>query len=268
MIKNKNIIITGASAGLGASLAWEIAKRGGFMTLCARRLDALEDLKKAILAQYPNVEIITIKTDVTDKKSVAQAVEQSVSRFGALDIFIANAGQGMWSRFCDMEDPDCLKEMMDLNYMGVVYSAFYSLPHLRSSHGSFVAISSVQGAMPVPYHTGYVASKYAVNGFIETLSIEEPEVHFLLALPSWISGTELRSHALVGTKKESIEVKKNHGKSAMTGEECAKRVLDALEAQKSYISMPRAFGLVPILRTLFRKTVDKIIKKKVDQQLN
>lgn len=268
MIKGKNFLITGASAGLGSSLAMQIAKRGGYLTLCARRLGALKELETLITNRYPGVQVICCETDVTDKNAMCHAVELSVARFGGLDVFIANAGQSMWTRFSDIEDPDRLKEMMDLNYMGVVNGAFYALPFLRTTGGSFVAISSVQGVIPVPYHSGYVASKYAVNGFIETLSLEEPQVHFLLAMPSWIAGTELRSHALTGTKAGSIEVNKSHGRSAMSSEECAERIIDGIEAKKGSLFMPGIFKVVPMLRNLFKKTVDGVIQQKVSGQLH
>ncbi|HXW60105.1 MAG TPA: SDR family NAD(P)-dependent oxidoreductase [Myxococcota bacterium] len=267
MLEGKNFLITGASSGLGAALAIEIAKKKGYLTLCARRVELLKKLERSIVDRYPDAQVVICECDVTDKNALHQAVELSVARFGGLDVFIANAGQSMWSRFSDIEDPDRLKELMDLNYMGVVYSAFYALPYLRVSEGSFIAVSSVQGVIPVPYHSGYVAAKYAVNGFIETLSLEEPKVHFLLALPAWISGTELRSHALMGTKASSIAVKHHHGRSAISAEQCAAEIIAALEQKKTQIFMPSFLGPVPLLRQLFRKTVDNIIQKKVSGQL-
>src|SRR6476620_666095 len=109
MIEAKNFLITGASAGLGAALAMEVAKRKGYITLCARRLKALHDLERLILTRYPDTQVIVCETDVTDKNSLKEAVELSVARFGGLDVLIANAGQSMWSRFSDIEDPDRLK---------------------------------------------------------------------------------------------------------------------------------------------------------------
>lgn len=266
-IKGKSIIITGASTGLGAALAMKAAEEGCYLTLCARRKDRLDKTKALILDRYKDSQVITVECDVTNKDAMHHVVELCAARFGGVDIFIANAGQSMWSRFSDIEDPDRLKEMMDLNFMGVVNGAFYALPYLRSSQGSFVAISSIQGAIPVPYHSGYVASKYAVNGFIETLGLEEPHVHFLLAMPSWISSTELRSSALTGTKEGSISVKQSHGRSALTPAQCAQSIIDALKAKKTDLYMPNIYSLVPLLRKLFRNTVDKVIKNKVNTQV-
>jgi len=267
MLHEKKIFITGASAGLGAALAFEAASRKASITLAARRIKELEDVAARILKDFPQTKILITKTDVADKDSMKQSVEQSVAHFGSLDYFIANAGRGMWSRFSDINDPECLKEVMDINYGGVVNGAFYAMPHLRKSGGSFVVVSSIQGEIPVPYHSAYVASKYAVNGFIETLSMEEPQVHFLLALPSWISGTELRAQALVGQSEGAIVVKNSHGKSAIAPETYAKLLLDAMEAKKKRLFTPRWFGMVPILRALFPKVVDSVTMTKVNTQL-
>lgn len=263
----KTILITGASAGLGKAFAFDLAARGFNLSLAARRHDRLLEIEKELTARYPALKIFSIKADVSDKQSSQAMIEETVAQFGTLDGLIANAGQSMWTRFRDVADPDELKDLMTLNYMGVVYSAFYALPHLRPSKGHFVAISSLQGALPVPYHSGYVASKYAVNGFIETLRQEEPEVHFMLANPSWIAGTELRSHALGGVGKDAIKVHTSHGRKVISAEECARLIIDGMLAEKSSLYIPKKYAIVPLLRHLLPETVDRVIKAKVDKQL-
>ncbi len=266
-MRGHHVLITGASAGLGAALAVAAARKGANLTLAARRLDRLAELEQSLRSLCPEIKILAIKADVSDKKSVAELIANSVAHFGRLDCLIANAGQGMWTRFSDLADPDQLKDLMQLNYMGVVYSAFYALPHLRKAQGSLVAISSVQGVIPVPYHTGYVASKYAVNGFIDTLRMEEPEVNFLLALPGWIGGTELRAQALTSSGEGAIVVKSRHNRKVVSADQCAEQIIAATIKKQSQLFIPRAYACVPLLRCLLRTTVDKIIKTKVDQQL-
>lgn len=267
MTATKHVFITGASSGLGEAFAQSFAKKGYNLTLNARREDKLKALRDRLLQTYPSIDILLAPGDVSQKNTVANIVAQSMAHFSRLDVVIANAGQGMWSRFSDLKDPDQLQDLMQLNYMGVVYSLFYTLPHVRQSKGSFVAISSIQGVIPVVYHTGYVASKYAVNGLIETIRLEEPDVHFLLAMPSWISGTELRSHALGGEGSNAIKVKTTHGKHATSTKDCAQSIIDALEARKEEVFIPNTYRLVPTLRNLFRGTFDKVVSKKVKGQL-
>ena len=252
MYNNKNIIITGASAGLGKALAYAFAALGANLCLAARRIELLHALKIDLQERYPNIKILIFKTDVKSQLSCERLLKESVKQFGSLDIFIANAGQSMWSRFRDLADPKEMQELMQLNYMGVVFSAFYALPYLRQSHGSFVAISSIQGALPVPFHSGYVASKYAVTGFIDTVRLEEPGVHFLLAMPSWIAGTELRAQALTGAAETSIVVKKHHAKNIMSAECCAEHIIKALTSRQDQIYIPKKYLYVSVLRHIFK----------------
>lgn len=266
MFNNKVVFITGASSGLGFELAKEAARRGAKLALSARRVERLQELRE-IVARESGREPLIVPCDVTKKDQVAKAIEATVNHFGALDHVIANAGQSMWCRFSDVADPEELNDLMQLNYMGVVYSAFYGLPHLRLSGGTFAAISSIQGVMPVAYHSGYVAAKYAVNGFVDTLRLEEPGVHFFLALPSWISGTELREHALAGHSANAVSVIKTHGKHAVSAADCARLILDAMAAKKDHLFIPRSYKLVPAVRLFLRRTVDKIVMHKVKGQL-
>jgi short-subunit dehydrogenase len=263
----KNVLITGASSGLGEALAVKFAQRGSNLTLNARRVEKLSALRDRLIKINPKIDICLAPGDVSHKEAVQEVVKKSVSYFSSLDVIVANAGQGMWCRFRDLKDPDQLDELMKLNYMGLVYCLFYGLPHLQKSHGSFIAISSIQGVIPVAFHTGYVASKYAVNGLIETIRLEEPDVHFLLALPSWISGTELRSHALSGEGADAIQVKKKHGKQATSAEDCASMITRALLARKQEVFIPNTYKFVPVLRNLFKSTFDRVVMAKIKGQL-
>lgn len=263
----RHAIVTGASSGLGEALAKRLALQGYHLTLSARRIERLEAVRDELKRIHPKIDILLAPADAADKRACEQMVAESVDHFKRIDVFVANAGQGMWSRFRDLKDPDQLKDLMNVNYMGVVYGLFYALPHVRASQGSFVAISSIQGLIPVAYHTGYVASKYAVNGLIDTIRLEEPEVHFLLALPSWISGTELRSHAVSGEGTNAIHVNTNHGKSAVSAEDCANQIIAALRTREREVFIPKKFSCVPFLRQVARGTFDRVVMNKIKTQL-
>lgn len=262
----KTVVITGASSGLGEAMAHLYAKKNYNLVLAARNIERLNILKESLSDKY-QIDIKTIKTDVTNKDSVKKLIDLSVEHFGKIDIFIANAGQGMWSRFGDIKDPDHLNDLMQTNYMGVVYCLYYALSHLKKSSGSFVAISSIQGIIPVPYHTGYVASKFAVNGLIETMRLEEPHVHFLLAMPSWIAGTKLRAHALTSDDKSAVKVKTTHNKNVISAYDCALIIIKAIADKEQDLFIPRKYRFIRAARVLMKNLVDKIVVKKTESQL-
>lgn len=267
MTKFNNVLITGASAGLGEALAKKFAELGANLTLSARREDRLRDLRNTLIKINPKIDIHLVPADVSKKESCQELVNESVKHFGELNVFVANAGQGMWSRFRDLSDPDQIDDVMQTNYMGVVYGLFYALPYLRQSRGSFVAISSIQGIIPVAFHTGYVASKYAVNGLIETIRLEESDVHFLLALPSWISGTELRANALTGDADEAVHVKLTHNKSAVSARDCAGYIVDALIKKKPELFIPHKYRFLSLIRNMCKAKFDQVVLSKTKGQL-
>jgi short-subunit dehydrogenase len=267
MFKKKNIVITGASQGLGQAMAMLLAKHEANLVLCARSEKNLQSVKENILNNYPQTKIKILALDICEKENNKILIEESLKFLGSIDIFIANAGKSMWSRFSDVDNPTELLDLIKLNFMSVVYASYFSLEHLRKSKGSFLAISSIQGVLPVPYHSGYVASKHALNGFIDTLRLEEPDIRFLLAMPSWIAGTNIRSNALVSHKQDSIKVNTKHKKNTISKEECAKIILDALNNKKDHIFIPYKYRFIPMIRIFFRKLVDKIIANKTNSQL-
>jgi len=267
MFNKKNIIITGASQGLGQAMAMLLAKDGANLVLCARSEENLQSVKDNILNNYPHTKIKILALDVCEKENNKILIEESLKFLGSIDIFIANAGKSMWSRFSDIDDPSDLLDLIKLNFMSVVYASYFSLEHLRKSKGSFLAISSIQALLAVPYHSGYVASKHALNGFIDTLRLEEPTINFLLAMPSWIAGTNIRNNALISHKQNSIKVNTKHNKNTISKEECAKIILNALANNKDYIFIPYKYGFIPMIKVFFRKIVDRIIINKTNTQL-
>lgn len=261
MFHNKTFLITGASSGLGKELAILALSLGANVSLCARREQEL----LWFYEKYGKKKVLIEPIDVTNKLLVEKWVKKTALNFKNIDFVIANAGQSMWSRFSDLNDPDEIKKLMDINYLGVVNTLFYTLPHLRNNKGTFVAISSIQGVIPVPLHSGYVAAKYAVNGLISTVRQEEKEVHFLLVMPGWIGETELRKNAIMGDKKKAIKVK-DHDKNVINKTKLAKIIFESIKKSDDELFVPKKFKWLPLLRYFFPHTLDKIVEKKVFSQ--
>ncbi len=127
---SQSIVITGASAGIGEALALALAPDRPRLVLAARNADRLSDVAERCTAL--GAETLVVPTDVTDSDQCRALVEQTVARFGRLDVLVNNAGRAMWSRFDELADAGPLEEVMRLNYLGSVYPTFYALPHLRT----------------------------------------------------------------------------------------------------------------------------------------
>ncbi|MBA4494974.1 SDR family NAD(P)-dependent oxidoreductase [Paenactinomyces guangxiensis] len=164
---NKRIVLlTGASSGIGKELARQLAQRGDFPLLVARNMCSLHSLKK----ELGQCDIFSC--DVTDQEQVQNLVDEIINEFGRVDVLINNAGYGRFGGILDISIEDYIG-MIDTNYLGAVRLTRSLLPHmLEGGGGRIVNIASVAGLTGIPNLPGYVASKFALIGFSESLKLE------------------------------------------------------------------------------------------------
>ncbi len=163
------VLITGASAGIGAALARELAREGADLVLTARREDRLRDLAREIEATGRNAVIVCC--DVTRDGDLERAVAVAIERYGRLDIAVANAGFGVAGPV-DGLSLDDYRRQLETNVFGVLRTLYASLPELRMARGQFVIVGSVSGHVPTPSTSAYCMSKFAVRGFAESIHDE------------------------------------------------------------------------------------------------
>lgn len=160
-LDGKVALVTGASGGIGASVARKLHEAGASVGLLSRRGDDL-GLERGL----------GVSCDVRDRAAVAEATEAVVERFGRLHIVIANAGVGAYGDFLDL-DPQLVEEMIDVNLKGTLYTAAATLPHLiDSGEGDFLSLASVAGLRAFPGESVYNASKFGQLGFTRSLDHE------------------------------------------------------------------------------------------------
>ena len=259
----KSIDITGASSGLGLHLAREFAAKGARVALMARDNDRLE---KAAAECGKNT--IIFSGDVTQPDDCKIFIEEVVDKFGAIDHLIANAGQSMWARFEDVEDLALYRRLLEVNYLGVVHCVHPALAELKKSCGQVVVISSIQAKVGVPYHSGYGASKHALEGFIDTLRYElnGSGINLLKVYPHWIRGTALRKHALGPDSNPIGDRERAHSDSGVNIDVCARAILGAMARRKSTLYVPWTLRYVQFLKNLFPGIVRWSIRRKVGNQ--
>ncbi|KAI0260838.1 NAD-P-binding protein [Gloeopeniophorella convolvens] len=187
----KVAFVTGASRGIGAEIAVYYARAGAAVTITART--SLAQTKERILAAVPTAKVLEIPVDVADPEQVGAAVEATVKEFGRLDIAVANAGTAQQNglRIGDI-DPNVWWETVEVNLRGTFNTAHYTLPHLETAHGYFVATSSNAAQIRLPTASDYSGSKFAIGRLIEMIAIEYPSVKAFAMHPGGVS-TELTS---------------------------------------------------------------------------
>ncbi len=179
-------IITGASAGIGESLALQLAGQGAKVVIAARRVERLEKVAEECRAR--GGETLAVATDVSNEGQCQALVEKSVEKFGRLDMLINNAGLAVSAFFDEFPDLNLFKHTMNVNFYGAVHCTYYALPYLKQNKGRIVAISSVGGKAAIPYNTPYISSKYALQGFFDALRMEVSRfgVSVSLICPYWV----------------------------------------------------------------------------------
>ncbi|MEN0056255.1 MAG: SDR family oxidoreductase [Mucilaginibacter sp.] len=256
-LNNKIIIITGASSGIGKSLAFECAKRGTNVVLAARQYVTLCEIGQELEKQY-QIKALAVQCDVAVEEDCANLIKQTLTTFGKIDVLINNAGIAMRAMFQDVE-LDVLKRVMDINFWGTVYCTKYALPEILKTQGSIVGVSSIAGYKGLPGRTGYSSSKFAMNGFLDSLRVENLKtgVHVLTACPGFTT-SNIRNVALAKDGKPQGESSMDESKM-MSSEEVARLIMDGVEKRSRTILMTTQGKTMVWLGKFFPSFVDKMV---------
>ncbi|HEX4091463.1 MAG TPA: SDR family NAD(P)-dependent oxidoreductase [Trebonia sp.] len=171
VLTGKTALVTGASSGIGRSTAVALAEAGANVALVARRAERLQDL--AAKLEAAGRQALARATDVTDEQDATRAVEDTVARFGGLDILVNAAGMTQTGKV-ENGDLDDWRSVLELNFWASLYTARAAIPALKASGGGdIVNISSTAGRRAVGATFGpYAASKFALTAFNESLRAE------------------------------------------------------------------------------------------------
>ena len=254
IFRDKVVIITGASSGIGAATAREFAANGSKVMLAARSEEKLAVIVEEIKAL--NQEASYVVTDVKQEEDCRNLVRKTIEKYGTLNILINNAGISMRASFDDV-DLKVLHSLMDVNFWGTVYCTKYALPYLVANKGCLVGVSSVAGFHGLPGRTGYSASKFAMHGFLETIRIENLKrgLHVMIIAPGFTS-SEIRKHALLADGSEQgISPREEH--KLMTPEFVAKWVLKGIRKKKRTKILPFIGKLTALLQRILPQVVDR-----------
>lgn len=252
--KDKVVIITGASSGIGLASARVFGSLGAMVVMAARSYDKLLELAPGV--SVPE-NVLCVKCDVTVEEDCRRLVDMAVERFGRIDVLVNNAGLSMRAMFKDL-DLDVLRRLMDVNFWGTVYCTKYALPHLLASRGTVVGVISIAGYSALPARTGYSASKYAVRGFLDTIRMEHSRdgLNVLTFAPNYVC-SNVRNAALTadGTPQGSTPLDEN---GLMSAEECAMRLARAVYRRRSRVTLTLLGKVTALGRTLI-PSIDDII---------
>ena len=262
---DKVVVLTGASEGIGRSLALLLADQQATLVLAARDRARLADL--AALCPQRGAATLIAPTDVGDEAQCAALIAMSLERFGRIDMLVANAGGTMWSRLDELEDPAVLERLMRVNYLGAAWTTLHALPALKASRGRIVAVSSVTGLTGVPTRTGYCASKHAMMGFFEALRIESLDdgVSVTLIAPDFVR-SEIHRRAL-GPDGRPLGTSPMQDRRIMTADECARIILRAAAARQRLAFTSARGRVLRWARLVVPGLVDRMAARAIRERL-
>lgn len=260
--EGKVFIVTGASSGIGKSIAIEAAKQGANVSVASRNIEKLNIVAEEI--RKFNVQSLAVKTDVSKKEDAENLILKTVERFGKIDVLVNNAGISMRAMFSDL-DVEVFDKVMDVNFRGTVYCSKYALTHILKQKGSIVGVSSISGFSPLPARTAYCSSKYAMFGFLTTLRLENLKkgLHVLITHPGFTE-SEIRMHALTADGSEQGKTPRHENKM-MSSAEVAKHVLRAIKKRKKVqiltLTGKATFFFEKFIPNIANKLIYKMISK-------
>jgi len=256
-VKDKVVIITGGSSGIGYALAGEFGRLGAKIVIAARDQKKLEHARNDL--QHKGFEVTSIPCDVSKESDCHNLIESTIKQFGKIDILVNNAGISMRAAFINT-DLEVLHKLMNINFWGTVYCSKYALPYLIQSKGSLVGIISVAGYIGLPGRTGYSASKFAVRGFLDTLRSENSN-----------TASNIRNTALTSNGQPQGATPRNESEM-MSAETAATKIVRAVIKRKNSLVLTFIEGKFTVfLNKFFPSLVSKLaynqMKKEPDSPL-
>lgn len=248
----KVVVITGGSSGIGKALVDQYLLLGAKVATCGRSLSKLE----TAFDNKSNQNLLLYEVDVAIEQDCYNFIDDVLEKWGHIDILINNAGISMRATFLDL-DLSVLKQLMDINFWGTVYCTKRALPSIVAHKGVVVGVSSIAGYRGLPARTGYSASKFAVQGFLESLRTEllYSGAHIMWVSPGYTK-SNIRNAALNDKGHQQSETPLDENK-LMTSEQVADNIIHAIEKRKRSVVMTLQGKLAVWVNKLFPSFADK-----------
>ena len=254
--KNKVVAITGGSDGIGKALIELLLPLGAKVATCARNQDKLYDLQ----IRHSTQPLHCIVADVSIYNDCKLFIDSTIKQFGGIDILINNAGISMRTLLKDAE-LDVFKKVMDINYFGTVYCTKLALNSILEKKGTIVGVSSIAGYRGLPGRSGYSASKFALNGWLESIRTElmEDGVNVMWVCPGF-TRSNIRKAAL-NAKAQSLGESPLNESDLMSASECARHILTAIEKKKRTLVLTLKGKQTVFINKFFPAWADKLTRK-------
>lgn len=251
--KDKVVVVTGGTDGIGKALVEALVDMGAKVATCGRNHDKLYQLQSS----HPSAYLHTVVADVSSENDCRRFMETTIKSFGGIDILINNAGISMRALLKET-DMEVIKKVMDINFYGTVYCTKYALNSIIERKGTIVGVSSIAGYRGLPGRSGYSASKFAVQGWLEAIKTElmTDGVHVMWVCPGFTT-SNIRNAALNKDANSHGETPMDESKM-MTAEKCAEHILRAIQKKKRTLVLTFTGKRTVFMQKFFPKLADTL----------
>jgi short-subunit dehydrogenase len=251
--KNKVVVVTGGTDGIGKALVEELLQCGAKVATCGRNNDKLYNLQSS----FPSSPLHTMVADVSNENDCRRFIETTIKNFGGVDIIINNAGISMRALIRDAST-EVIRRVMDINFLGMVYCTKYALPSIIERKGTIVGVSSIAGYRGLPGRSAYSASKWAMQGWLEAIKTEllHEHVHVMWVCPGFTT-SNIRNAALDKDAHSHGETLMDENKM-MPADECARHILNAIRKKKRTLVLTFTGKRTVFMNKFFPKLADKL----------
>lgn len=251
---DKIVVITGGSDGIGKALVAQFLALGAKVATCGRN----ENKLSLLATEFPSSNLYTAQVDVSKQEQSEAFIKQVVDNWGRIDVLINNAGISMRALVSEVS-VQTLHNVMDINFWGTVYCTKASLPSIQQNKGVIVGVSSIAGYRGLPGRSGYSASKFALNGWLEALKTElyASGTHVMWVCPGFTT-SNIRNAALDKNANAQGESPMDEG-SMMSSEECATYIIHAIEKRKRSLVLTFTGKRTVFMNKFFPAWADKLV---------
>jgi short-subunit dehydrogenase len=250
---DKVVVVTGGSDGIGKALIEALIPLGAKVATCGRDHDKLYNLQ----LQYSHVMLHARACDVSNERECRDFIESTIETFGGIDILINNAGISQRGLFMDSAT-EVTRRIMDINFMGAVYCTHFALPSILERKGTVVGVSSIAGNRGLPGRSAYCASKFALQGWLESLRTEmlDSGVNVMWVSPGF-TASNVR-HAALDTQGKAIGASVLDEQKLMSAEECARYILRAIEKGRRTLTLTFTGKVTVLMNKVFPSLADRL----------
>lgn len=253
--QNKVVVVTGGTDGIGKALVDALLAQGAKVATCGRNHDKLYRLQ----SEYPSYPLHTVVADVSNENDCRHFIESTIKVYGGIDILINNAGISMRALIKDTTI-DVIRDVMNINFFGALYCTKYALNSIIARKGSIVGVSSIAGYRGLPGRSGYSASKFALQGWLESLRTEmmDDGVHVMWVCPGFTT-SNIRNAALTEQGQPQGKGPEDENQM-MPADECAQHILKAIEHRKRTLVLTLTGKRTVFMNKFFPAWTDKLVK--------